>query len=671
MAFHMPHLHLDRRIGYALLSLLVLAGIVIGGMVFLTQTDYLRDTLSSTGSSKLGRELTIAGPLDIHWAWGKTRVHAEQVSISNMPESKDPNMFEADAVDFTIKLSKLIFGRMELPEVTLTKPKLVLEKYNETDANWKFPALSSGNVAASAVIPKERGDFPIIGEFTVTDGNVIYRDAVKKLDVDLKLSTLAGGGGDKKDAFEMEGKGTLSGKPFSLKAGGGSLFSLRDSTKDYPLNADIVMGDTRVTVNGTFRDPLKVQGVDADLSAKGPNLADLYYLTSIPLPPTPAYEASGHLNKTGDLWKFSIPNGKVGNSDIKADGTYDVSHERGFLTANLESNKMYLDDLGGFIGLRSAGKETVAPSNRFFPDVPIELERMRKSDLDVHMVAHSLVAKGWPFQSMDVRFNLNHGLLKVEPITAGIADGTMTGSIILDGRNDVPHVQSDVMLRRLSMAKFFGNTRFASMSSGHFGGRIMLEGDGKSLAQVLGNADGRVSVMMAGGEMSLMIVEASGLDIAEFTGLLLGKDKTTRIRCAVGDFTVKDGLLRSDIFDFDTTDTNIYGDATIDLRSEKIDAQVEAHPKDASPLSARTPLRITGPLKHPNIGINPDHLALRGGAAAVLALLNPLAAIIPFVEMGGGEDSNCRALIQDVRARYNGDIAGPAASEAPAMTKTK
>jgi len=62
---------------------------------------------------------------------------------------------------------------------------------------------------------------------------------------------------------------------------------------------------------------------------------------------------------------------------------------------------------------------------------------------------------------------------------------------------------------------------------------------------------------------------------------------------------------------------------------------------------------------------------MKAGAAVVLALLNPLAAVIPFIDTGGGEDADCRALIREVRARYDGDIAGPAASEAPAMVKAE
>ncbi|MGD0959377.1 MAG: AsmA family protein, partial [Methylomonas sp.] len=135
--------------------------------------------------------------------------------------------------------------------------------------------------------------------------------------------------------------------------------------------------------------------------------------------------------------------------------------------------------------------------------------------------------------------------------------------------------------------------------------------------------------------------------------LLLGKDKSTDIRCAVGDFKVENGLLNSDVFVLDTTDSNIAGKMRINLKDEALDAEVEAHPKDFSLLSARTPITVGGTLKNPSIGLDTKELALRGASAAVLgAFLSPLAAIIPFIELGLGKDSDCRELIQEAR-RYS------------------
>ncbi|MGZ5031067.1 MAG: AsmA family protein, partial [Methylobacter sp.] len=92
------------------------------------------------------------------------------------------------------------------------------------------------------------------------------------------------------------------------------------------------------------------------------------------------------------------------------------------------------------------------------------------------------------------------------------------------------------------------------------------------------------------------------------------------------------------------------GKAQINLKDETINAKVEAHPKDFSVGSARTPITVTGQLKKPTIGLDPKELTARVASAAVLGVfLTPMAAIIPFIELGLGKDSDCKGLIDQAR----------------------
>lgn len=43
-----------------------------------------------------------------------------------------------------------------------------------------------------------------------------------------------------------------------------------------------------------------------------------------------------------------------------------------------------------------------------------------------------------------------------------------------------------------------------------------------------------------------------------------------------------------------------------------------------------------------------------------MGLVNPLAALIPLIETGGGEDANCRELIRGVKTRADADARAPA-----------
>lgn len=640
-----------RWVGITLLAL-ILAGFAA---LFLMPGDWLRNIINKTGSAALGREFAIEGAIDIDWDWTTPQVSIGKVRIANLPESKNPNMVAIDEIDFQIKIWKLLKAELNLPKLNFTKPKIVLEEFSATKKNWDFP---TGDKS-----PDDRSDFPVIGLLTVDEGKLTYRDHPNKLAVKLDIDTAQGSELEsKKDMYKLSGQGILQDQPFSLQATGGSISTLRDTEKPYPLTFNLKMGSTRIDMEGTISDPAKMSGMNAQLNLQGNNLADLFHLTQIPLPPTPPYKLSGRLQKQDETWKFQKFKGQVGDSDLSGDLTYATKREPGFVKANLVSQLLQMDDLAGFIGAtpsegtlspeQKAQAEREKASPHLLPDVPIDLTRLRATDMEARFKGKKITGTRFPFNDLDIGFNLQKGVLRLEPFNFGIADGTISGSLVLDGQKDVPQVQSDLLIKRLSLKQFFTDPKFESLAAGHFGGQFKIKGNGRSLAEVLATSNGRISLLMSGGKISLLVVEAAGLDLGQATPLLLGKDKSTDIRCAIGDFKVDDGLLTSEIFVFDTTDSNIEGDARINLKDETIDAEVESHPKDFSIGSVRTPITVTGRLKQPDIGLDPKQLAARTAGAVVLgAFLSPVAAIIPFIELGLGEDSDCKGLIEQARSR--------------------
>jgi uncharacterized protein involved in outer membrane biogenesis len=287
--------------------------------------------------------------------------------------------------------------------------------------------------------------------------------------------------------------------------------------------------------------------------------------------------------------------------------------------------------------------------------MPVNLERLRATNLDIRLRGKRILAPNLPIDNLDARFLLENGRLSVEPLKFGVASGTIGGSIVLDGRKDVPRVETNLALQRLSLKRFFEGSQLADVTAGRFGGRVQLAGSGKSLAEILATSDGRLALSMADGRLSALITEAAGIDLAEALPRLFGDDESYGIRCIVGDFRARDGIFRSQILVIDTTDTNITGEATVNMQREALDVRLVAHPKDPSPLSARTPVTISGSFANPAVGVDPSGLVARGAAAIALgALLTPLAALIPLIELGLGEDSDCNGLIQQAQKAKKG-----------------
>src|SRR5690606_37360206 len=143
-------------------------------------------------------------------------------------------------------------------------------------------------------------------------------------------------------------------------------------------------------------------------------------------------------------------------------------------------------------------------------------------------------------------------------------------------------------------------------TEGLFGGRITLAGQGASLAEVLATSDGALAIVMTQGRISLLLMEASDLDIGQALPLFLGQDKATRIRCGLADFVVEDGLLTSDVVVLDTDDSVLVGKMTIDMKDEVISAKLDAKPKDNSLFALSLPSDVSGSLQVEEIGHNSE-----------------------------------------------------------------
>jgi len=643
-------------IGIAVTALLLT---VIGIIVF--SEPLARWLIATQGEKQSGRELKIDGDFNINWSWNNTAVHAEKIRLANAPDYPDQNMMTLETLNFTFKPLKLLTGKLEFGEIKLDQLYLVLDRKSEDEANWHFPAFVKKDDDEDPIV-EDRHEIPLISQLLLKDGNIIYRDAVRGLDFDLALDSLIGEGSEEDGdinsnrGFSINGTGSMREQNFELEATGASLEALRDTSQPYPLYLKLVMGDTEVTVDGTFQDPIKLTGIDALLKISGSNMADLYYITDIPLPPTTPYTFEGQLRKESDVWSSNDFSVSVGDSDLSGDLSFDTGGERGFLQASLLSNVLDSRDLGGIIGLVPSEEKDLAeekepdPAAKIIPNVPLALERLRASDLDVTLKAETINAPNLPFKGMEVRFNLRDGHLVLDPLNVVLADGTIDGIIDINGQHDVPPMKINLNLKNLSLDRFFDGTRFAAATSGVFGGAMVLEGTGASLADVLASSNGEMTIIMSGGTISKLLIEATELDIARIIPLFFGDDESTRIRCGVIDFDVADGKLTSDLFIFDTQKSTLVGDINIDMKDELIDAVLLGEPKDGSPLSAQTPLIVSGTLSTISVGFDAERALKRGAAAAVLgALLSPFAAILAFVDTGGGEDANCSALMNEAK----------------------
>jgi uncharacterized protein involved in outer membrane biogenesis len=112
----------------------------------------------------------------------------------------------------------------------------------------------------------------------------------------------------------------------------------------------------------------------------------------------------------------------------------------------------------------------------------------------------------------------------------------------------------------------------------------------------------------------------------------------------VADLKVQNGTLHSEVFVIDTPNTTAAITGTINVVNRSLDLTIKPVSTGFRLFSAPVPVHITGSFSSPQVNVD-NSLYLRGGAAILLGLINPLAALLPLVDLGGDKSGQCAALL--------------------------
>lgn len=574
-----------------------------------------------------------------------------------------------------------------------------LERQADGRATWEL-----GKTTTAAAPPSEPATLPSFGTLRVGNGHLQLADAVAPAQIDARfalsdgraggspapagaasltasdssgIAVLAGGKATGADAatsgpvtlapgeagLKLKASGNYRKLPVRIDLHTTGVLDLLVDGKDavaQPVQLLASIGRAELNFNGSTTDPLHFAGLRGAFTLAGPTLAAVGDPLGITLPTTPAFRVQGTLVKDDTLWKADVEDARIGSSRLDGAFTYDTRREVPLLTGRLGGTQLWLSDLGPAVGVPDAGDgqtKVSKGSGRVIPDRAFDLPSLRAMDADVRVdIAELYTGTDVLAQLRPLRAHLllADGVLTLSDIEARTAKGQLLGHLQLDGRGTQAKWTADLRLLSIDLAQWLQLERGPNTPpylSGKLDAQVVVAGSGRSTAEILSSLDGDMRMHVRDGAISHLLVEAVGIDLAQALGIVIQGDEALPILCNVADFSVDDGVLRPKMFVINTRDSTIWLDGAASLRSERLDVTAVASPKDFSPLSLRTPLHVRGSFSQPEVSLEVGKLAGKAGAAALLALLNPLAAIIPFIDPGADSEAKqagakCAALVQ-------------------------
>jgi uncharacterized protein involved in outer membrane biogenesis len=614
--------------------------------------NWLRAPIERMTLDKTGRELTISGDLKVKLGWPLPRIHVGPVTFANPAWAREKQMVAADAVEIAIDLPQLLVRNIVLPEVRLERPVVFLEQGSGGRKNWLLDLNQQDEQARIR-----------IDRLMLDNGRLGYDDAEQKTSIRSELSTSNTQPDGAGVTFTAQGQ--YKGMPLKAHGSGGPVLGLRDESTPYPLKADLSVGHTGVKVDGTITSLLKFSAMDMRLALNGDSLDQLFPLLGIAFPATHAYVTTGHLLHSGNTWRYEKFSGRIGDSDIAGTLQVDTGGKRPAMKAELVSKLLDFADLGPVIGARpgrvQAAKQAAPPPTqtaapipvqaRVLPDMPFKTDRWDSVDAEVKLNAKTIRrAKELPLEDLVAHLSLRDSVLTLDPLNFGVAGGHLNAVISLDGRKDPIQAHAQVRARKILIAKLFPTVELSKTSIGQVNGEFDLAGKGNSVGRMLASSNGKVGLVVAGGEISKLMMEKVGLHLWEILELKVTGDKLVKLRCAIADFGVKNGIMHADALIFDTEVTTIVGTGSVDLGQEKLDLTLNQKTKNTSPVALRSPIYVRGSFAKPDVEVDKGRVAARALGAIALGLINPLLALIPLIDAGPGKDSDCGQLVRDARA---------------------
>lgn len=668
--------------------LLALGGLV--ALIVLLEVagwPFLRTPIERQMAAMMERPVSLGTDFSLRML-GSVRLRVDTLSIGPPDASRAPAVPEADpeAASRFVDVQGL---RLHLPYRTLwgawrgqaldslVVTRLEVDRYDahlvrdaERRANWTMPEPAQPRV--------EGGLLPQFRRLTLRSGHLVLNDAVTDVSMRATMATQEGSqegsraeaGGSGKDpasGLRVDGDGRYQGQPFEFSMRSAGMVPLvAEGTEPVGLTVTGKSGDASFQFDGQAVDIGALRGLSGRVRMAASSLAAVGDVIGVTLPTTAPFKLDGQLKKDDELWSLALERLQAGDSRLAGRFEFDQRPDIPVLTGRLGGERLVLSDLLPALGAVADDKKPGRTDDgRVLPQRAFDVPTLRAMNADVTFdipAVHLGALFADPVSPLRARLVLDNGILRISEIDARTAGGSIKGEMQLDGREKVAVWSADMALRGVALERWLRprvpvklegaapEAAGAPYVTGQFSGDVKARGRGASVAGILGSMDGSMRAWIEQGRLSHLAVEAVGLDLAQALGVAVRGDNLLPLNCAVVQFTAKDGLLTPDVALFDTSDSTLLVSGGVSLADEALDLTLTVRPKDFSPISLRTPIQVQGTFSDPSVRPQAGPLAMKLLGAAALAVINPLAALLPLIEVGDDSLAGCQDALNTMRA---------------------
>ncbi|MFO7785491.1 MAG: AsmA family protein [Desulfatiglandales bacterium] len=651
-------------VGGGLVVLVILALIIVP--MFVSIDDY-KPMIEKKVSEATGRPFRLAGDLDLSlFPWAGFAF--SELHLGNPPGFEQEDFVYVKSFDVRVKLLPLISRDVQVKRFVLEGVQVNLEKAGDGRTNWEDLGGPAVDVAEEPpeeapgrqpAAPVESAGLPVealaVQEFSVS-GAVLWIDHAAGLrkeisDLSLELKNLS-----LDRPIGLDFSASLDGLPITLEGDMGPL-GKDPMTSSIPLDLRLAAaGRLNLNIKGLIEAPATKRRFDVELRMEPFSPRGLLAQVGRKLPletadPEVLEHVSLDVKVEGDPDTFSLKDGllKLDDSNLTFSArARDFS--RPDLTFALELDRIDLDRYLPPKGQDEDVKEKEAPKPKKPAEKaePVDYEPLRRLLLDGSIRVGDLKAQGLQVEDIVLNVNAKDGIIRTEPLSAALYQGTIESDAVVDVRGNAPKSRMSARINTIQAGPLVRDLAGKDVIEGSVQGNVQISTLGDQPENIKKNLNG-------GGELLFRDGAVVGIDIpgmvrnvksAFTTTKPSGERPRTDFSELSAPFSIRNGVAETPGTELKSPLIRVIATGTADLVNEVLDLRVD--PKLVASLKGqddteerrgiRVPILVTGTFAEPKF--RPDLKGMiEGGLKETLeeGVRDP-SKLKDMLEPGTGED---------------------------------
>lgn len=553
--------------------------------------------------------------------------------IENPEGFTTDHFLSMDLAKIQVKLIPLLKRKVHITAIQVEGLDVKLEEAENGANNWVFDTNKETEKETPAKPEvKEEGKAPKKGLELAGDSLVVSKLDFKDIDVEFYRA-----GSKEPSRFELKtclGK-MLPNEPLQLDIDGAllesdytvgvtiaSLEQLLSENKSW-MEIKLVVAETEMNFSGNVDLATAARSLDLQTTIQGENLTSLNDLLQLDLPPFTSYSLETALHLQPNQFELKKLTVKTGSSSLEGSAKIVKAESMTTVDAKFRSPLVQLDDFifddwswtnedapkdpPAEVGEKEAKKRTASEEadkkeNGLHNKKLADPEMLAKFDCTLAIDAEKVLSGEDLLGSGELKVTLKEGRIKIDPLVFNVPGGKIGMMASIKPGTEKSDAELKVKMKNFDIGIWVRRKKPESDMGGLVDLDIDVTSSAATMSEMLENGNGYFDFSGNLENFSSGIVDLWAVNLV--AAIVSGADKSkSELNCAVGRWTVTDGILEPEAFFIDTSKIRICADGKVDLREQTLHVKVKPEAKKAQFFSLATPLEVKGSFADINVGV--------------------------------------------------------------------